>query len=192
MKNRNTAIDLAKWVFAFMVVTLHTSFWHSYLLIPIARCAVPYFYMVTGYFVLNSSEGKIKKASKKWLLMWLKYTLLLLVIGCLWNLYSKSFKVWTVEDTFNLILGGTNIFIDEHTFDGKVYGISTLWFLYAGFWALLVFKFLYRYLFNKFVDAIVLILLFGSVITNYVFGIQYDEAFRALFLAIPFIYMGGD
>lgn len=35
------------------------------------------------------------------------------------------------------------------------------------------------------------VLLFGSVITNYLFKIQYDESLRLVFLAIPFMYMGG-
>lgn len=191
MKNRNIAIDLAKWLFAFLVVTLHTSFWHSYLLAPIARCAVPFFYMVTGYFVLNTSRENILKTSKKWLAMWIKYSLILLAIGCLWNWCSGNHVTWSCRDTIDFVISGSNSFIDEHVYNGDTYGLSTLWFLYAGFLALMLYCIIYRQLYKKGVDIIMVILLFGSVITNYLFKIQYDESLRLVFLAIPFMYMGG-
>lgn len=191
MKNRNIAIDFAKWFFAFLVVTLHTSFWHSYLLAPIARCAVPFFYMVTGYFVLNTSRENILKTSKKWLVMWIKYSLILLAIGCLWNWCSGNHVTWSCRDTIDLVISGSNSFIDEHVYNGDTYGFSTLWFLYAGFLALMLYYIIYRQLYKKGVDVIMVILLFGSVITNYLFKIQYDESLRLVFLAIPFMYMGG-
>lgn len=191
MGNRNIAIDLAKWLFAFLVVTLHTSFWHSYLLTPLARCAVPFFYMVTGYFVLNTSREHIIKASKKWLVMWMKYSLILLLVGCFWNWCSGSYSAWSCRDTIDLVLSGSNSFIDEHVYNDRTYGFSTLWFLYAGFLALMLSSIFYRFLYKKMVDMIVVILLFGSIITNYILGVKYDESLRTVFLAIPFMYIGG-
>lgn len=192
MLNRNYAIDFARWIFAFFVVSLHVSFWHRDIFIPIARCAVPFFFMVTGYFLLDSSKERILKSAKKWFGLWLKYTLILLVLGSLWDsFYEGKIKTWTFSDTIGIVLSGTNAYIDEHVFEDNIYGISTLWFLYAGCLSTWFLYLNYKHLFKKSFNVLIGILLFGSNIVNYVCKWHYDEACRVFFLAIPFMYMGG-
>lgn len=51
-EKRNLLIDYARYVFAFLVVCIHVLLAHGgTLYMPLARCAVPFFYLVTGYFL---------------------------------------------------------------------------------------------------------------------------------------------
>lgn len=56
MNQRNHSIDILKFVCATLIVCLHTySKWHDYF-IPLTRCAVPCFLMISG-FLLYSEKG---------------------------------------------------------------------------------------------------------------------------------------
>lgn len=49
---RNPIIEYARYLFAFSVVCLHVPLGYgSSVIIPFARCAVPFFYMIMGYFL---------------------------------------------------------------------------------------------------------------------------------------------
>lgn len=192
MDKRNVSIDVARWIFAFLVVTLHSSFWHSNLLIPFARCAVPFFYMASGYLIISKPKIKYRETAIKWLRLWLKYTVILLLFGTIWDyFYLGHIKEWTINDTVDILLQGSNKYIDEHKFGGRTYGISTLWFLYAGGISFIVFFKLHRFLFRKWFIAVMITFLFASNFTNYILNIKYDECFRLFFMSIPFIYLGG-
>ena len=56
MNQRNHSIDILKFVCATLIVCLHTySKWHD-VFIPLTRCAVPCFLMISG-FLLYSEKG---------------------------------------------------------------------------------------------------------------------------------------
>ncbi|MBQ7781839.1 MAG: acyltransferase [Lachnospiraceae bacterium] len=72
MKNRVSRIDNFKWIAALLVAANHTSPLESihitadFLLTGVvARLAVPFFFMVTGYFVLSGQYGRSDKAGSK-------------------------------------------------------------------------------------------------------------------------------
>lgn len=51
MIERNYSIDILKFICAILVVFLHTDcVYHDYIL-PLTRCAVPCFFMISGYFI---------------------------------------------------------------------------------------------------------------------------------------------
>lgn len=67
---RNTTLDLMRWLCAFLVVVIHVPIYGKGILMPFTRIAVPFFYMVTGYYIYTSNEDKLKgrllMSSKKW------------------------------------------------------------------------------------------------------------------------------
>lgn len=48
--NRNHSVDILRFVCAFLVILLHISTTYNTYTEPIARCAVPIFFMLSGYF----------------------------------------------------------------------------------------------------------------------------------------------
>lgn len=67
MNNRISSFDFGRFFFSICVVFIHIPFAHSSAFMPIFRCAVPFFYMLTGYFLAsdNLSEYIDKKRIKK-------------------------------------------------------------------------------------------------------------------------------
>lgn len=133
--SRNTAIDTMKLIAAFLVVAIHVSPFQSIngtadfiATRVVARIAVPYFFMVSGCFVLAGYEKNSKKSGrrdrgknggrvgrffKKTALLYLVATLLYLPV----NLYAGNFKGLTVGRGMKDLL-----------FDGTFYH---LWYLPA-------------------------------------------------------------
>ena len=72
MKNlqRNTSLDLMRWICAFLVVVIHVPIVGAHFIMPITRIAVPFFFMITGYYLYSSSNvilgERLLQSSKKW------------------------------------------------------------------------------------------------------------------------------
>ena len=54
---RNYSIDILKFICATLVVFLHTKCAYQDIVLPLTRCAVPCFFMISGYLVYK--EGGI-------------------------------------------------------------------------------------------------------------------------------------
>lgn len=120
-------LDQFKIIAALLVIAIHTSPLASYnqtadfiLTRIIARVAVPFFFMVTGYFLLprylfgkSNNTGKLKKFMLKTSLLYGAAIILYLPV----NFYAGHFKGLGVADVFRLLL-----------FDGTFYH---LWYLPA-------------------------------------------------------------
>lgn len=134
--NRNIAIDKMKLIAAFLVVAIHVSPFQSIngtadfiVTRVIARIAVPFFFMVSGYFVLGGKESegggkrnkeqsgkhgdRVSRFMKKTAFLYLAATLLYLPV----NLYAGNFKGLTFGQGLKDLL-----------FDGTFYH---LWYLPA-------------------------------------------------------------
>ena len=74
---RDYAVDLGRFAFAFLVVTLHMSMFANQYLLPLARCAVPFFYLVSGYYMFKPDERKFSRSivhnGRKWLKLYVSY-----------------------------------------------------------------------------------------------------------------------
>ena len=83
---RNHSIDTLKFVCAILIVLLHTSTSYSYLYIPLTRCAVPVFFMISGYMLYGEEMPKrLKRGIWKILkiIVWstLLYAVFLLILS---------------------------------------------------------------------------------------------------------------
>ena len=191
---RNPLIDYARYFFAFLVVCIHVPLAHGGAIIwPFARCAVPFFYLVTGYFLGKACSDdksilafKLKKSCHKWLNLWLKYTLALLFISIILDVCLGQIESWTWNDTYTMLMSGVCAFIDQHEWKLQTYGISTLWFLYCGFLAFCII-----YIMRKFVYTAWFLLIIIICQVSFVFFI-YNGVTNWLFFysTLPFLYYG--
>lgn len=133
---RNTSIDLARFIFAFLVVVIHVPILGGMFITPLARCAVPFFYLVAGFYLYtedpNKFSSKLKKISEKWFSLWLICTLLFAVIVIALNyIFGDGFS-FNNDDAIAMLTGGACEALDIIKIKGKVFGSSVvLWFLYA-------------------------------------------------------------
>ena len=105
---RNHSLDTLKFICAALVVMLHvkTPWQHYY--IPVARCAVPVFFIISGYFLMgNGMITRMCKGSKR-ILVILFYSSILFAlvsvvrhgfnIGCIIPSVSKIVKFILLND----------------------------------------------------------------------------------------------
>lgn len=191
-KSRLIGVDYARWIFAFLVVVIHVPLVGKKFLTPLAFCAVPFFYMVTGYFLYDNTPNviskKIVKALKNYARIWIvAFSLLTAVVFCLKVIYSNPLN-WTLQDFVDLFLIYGNCQAAELiTINGISYGTSALWFLYGGIISLALLLCLHRLLFNKVFFATVLALYYISIAINYRNGYIVPRIISASFV---FLYVG--
>lgn len=136
--SRNRNIDLARFFFALLVVVIHVPCFGREYILPIARCAVPFFYMVTGYFLYSKCDtelqrkSRIRKTFSKWLRLWGKYTFCLgsIVLFINWRL-GNSIEL-RINDIISMIHYGYNPILDVIYCQNISLGTNVLWFLYNG------------------------------------------------------------
>ena len=60
MSGRNYSIDILKFVCACLIVFIHTIDWQFYQeFLPLTRCAVPCFFIISGYLLFDKEQGRI-------------------------------------------------------------------------------------------------------------------------------------
>lgn len=100
---RNKSLDAAKAIAAFMVVCIHVSFpgMAGQIIKVLARCAVPFFFMVSGYFCYYERGNAVDKIPAK-ILHILKLFMISAVFYLIWECLMKSWDgegicVWLKE-----------------------------------------------------------------------------------------------
>lgn len=168
MKSYN-AIDVMRFVAALLVVSIHTDpfldlspvfnyFWVSVL----ARLAVPFFFMTSGFFLAKKLESCATVRSKQDYIV--SYAKRLLKLYILWSMIYLLFQalIWLVKGDGWAYWGE---YIHEFIFEGSYY---TLWYLPA-----LIFASVFAYiLFSFFKPEAVLVITFilytiGTLLQSY-------------------------
>lgn len=100
-------VDLAKFIFAILVVGIHTSPFEAYsefgnfvFIDIISGLAVPFFFMTSCYFFfskLTFENGKIKKCKENFS-RFKKYFIRILILYLLW---SAVYLIWQIFDWIN-------------------------------------------------------------------------------------------
>lgn len=125
---RNKGIDLVKVLMAFVVVSIHTTEWP---LLGIREVAVPYFFLVSGFFLFGKMTGDRATdlaAIRSW-------TLKILRLYLIWTAIYLPFTVFGfIRDSLSLkqclMLFGRNLL-----FVGENYMSWPLWYLLAMIWS---------------------------------------------------------
>lgn len=192
--NRNNTIDIARYVLAFMVVVIHVPFFFKTEMIPLLRCAVPFFYMITGFYLYNNKEEsrtkqKILNSAKKWFYLWAKYFILSTLLVQFFNLCISGSIYWELDDIRRFLLHGNCDGVDIIYINGERYGTSVLWFLLQGAIALYIFYLMPSSMYGKLGGCISCCLYFFFLCLN--FKLRGTFAIPRLFtIALPAIIVG--
>ena len=125
---RLKGIDLVKVLMAFVVVSIHTTAWP---LLGIREVAVPYFFIVSGFFLFGKMTGD-RKADLGAIRTW---TLKILKLYLIWTAIYLPFTVYGfIQDGLSLkqslMLFGRNLL-----FVGENFMSWPLWYLLAMIWS---------------------------------------------------------
>ena len=133
MNSRNYAIDVLKFVCAVLVVFIHTTDWvfHQEFL-PVTRCAVPCFFIISGYLLFDNERRTIEMSRLK------------RNIGHIGGIILWSTLFYMFWDEFVCICNQGNIWIPSLTRLLKLIFLNVplfghqLWYLFSYFYVLLI------------------------------------------------------
>jgi len=107
MIERNYSIDILKFICAILVVFLHTDcVYHDYIL-PLTRCAVPCFFMISGYLLFNDGDieiSRLKRSTRNILHIIVWSTLLFACYKEAVAIHQGSVYIPSLRELFNFIV----------------------------------------------------------------------------------------
>ncbi len=199
-KNRNSSIDLFRYLAAFMVVIIHSNFWGDwgnfgfYIGNVFTRIAVPFFFATSGYFYIKALLTNQK--------IFLKQLFRIFTIYFLWSV------VYCFLDFFNQIIldnGQLIPFLKKIAINFFIFGSTGhFWYFPAIIISLCLVTLIHKFHLTKTLIPLSLVLyilgclgcsytkLFDSVpIISNLFSFEYFNTIRRIFLmAFPFFSMG--
>ena len=108
-QNRNDSIDCLKGICAILVVLLHVPSTFQEYYMPLTRCAVPVFFIISGFFLYgNDTKQKAKRAIGKigYILLW--GSILYVLVSFIMNHCVISSIVPSYHDLFNFVFFNEN------------------------------------------------------------------------------------
>mgnify|MGYP003368166068 FL=1 len=135
MKRLNN-IDLLKFICAGLVVFLHMGTPYQQYILPLTRCAVPCFLIISGYFIFNADDAKFQARLKKNIrkifrvLVW--STLLFAVVKFMFAFKQHDFSFLSLKALVKFVV------LNENPFGFH------LWYIGAYLYTLLIVLFLER------------------------------------------------
>ena len=177
--SRTSSLDVMKCFAAFCVVWIHYgSGWLS----PIVRCAVPIFFIITGYYYpMMMEKGNFWKHIRKLLLMVLCASALYGVWELQHQIRHDTLAEW-IQNNIRL-----RHFIGLLVFDNDMFGFH-LWYFYAVLYDLVIFYFADKWKLTKWLRYAVPILLFLHFVGNFT---PWSPRFRNfLFMGLPCMMIG--
>lgn len=193
------SIDFAKFIFSVMIVGLHTNVFSDFssdlaFLVNqiIARLAVPFFFIASGYFIGKRVIEKNKTDFyKNYFFRYIKLFLLFCLI------YSPITFYWAFNNDNSIFLNLV-LYIQQLIFLAPAY----LWFLLALAFGVIILKYLVKVPLYLGILIIIILYTIGVFGNSYIFffdneSVLINEYFRiflttrnGLFFAVPFMYMG--
>ena len=193
MAQRNHAIDFMRFLMAFLVVVIHVPLFCSSALMPAARCAVPFFYMVSGYFLWHDNVEKFTAVcmsnAAKWFKMWLWTTVALSVVVVLLKVvYPQPIADFSLRQLVWMTFNGVWPSLERIDIDSHTFGTSVLWFLYCGAISMFAAKYLHGAIKHRQSAVwIVLLVVVGTAINKLADGVLVPRLISA---ALPFTLLG--
>ena len=187
--NRSNGVDVLKLLMAIFVVMIHANYpWRDYI-IPITRCAVPCFFMISGYFLYKSglNAASLKRSIKRmiFLLLWSTIFYILWVEFPSYT-HTRQFVLPTQIQWLNFILFNDNPFAFH------------LWYLSAYLYVLFIVLIVKPNPISKTTKTFVTLALLTNLIfcswSKYRFmgGVLSELLIRNfLFTGLPFFLIGG-
>lgn len=130
---RNYSIDILKIICAVLVVFIHAEYAYKDLVLPLTRCAVPCFFMISGYLMYKEEmQSSIVKSLKRISLITLWSSLTFYFFSAIVVSHNLGLVFPSKQDLFNLVL------FNDYPF------AFHLWYLYAYIYVLII-----TYVFNR-------------------------------------------
>ena len=193
IEGRNYALDFVRFVMAFLVVAIHVPCFGGGYLMPVARCAVPFFYIVSGYFLWKDSKVDFKmnciRNAKKWLKLYIVSALILSTAAvAIKTIYTQPIADFSWQQVCWLCFNGVYPSLERIELFGNTFGTSVVWFLYAGMIAFVFASILHKYIKRILFVIWCIILIMLSIVINRI----YDGVLvpRLLSASIPFVLIG--
>lgn len=177
---RTSSLDVMKYFAAFFVVCIHYGAdWLS----PIVRCAVPLFFVVTGYYYPTmEAKGTFWKHVRKLLVMAVCSSALYALWGLLYNIERNNLDRWAGK-TFQM-----DRFVDWIAFNADMVS-PHLWYFYAALYSLIVIHFADKWRLTRWLRYAIPILLLVHFTRNFV---PFPKVFARnfLFMGLPCMMIG--
>lgn len=181
MLTRNYSIDVLKFLCTFLVVVIHSHFeFHSHIL-PITRCAVPCFFMISGYLLFNGKfvgEERLKRGIRHILNIMIWATLLFAVCKEIDSLFING--TYYFPSLRSLICF---VVLNENPFNYH------LWYLSAYLYVLIIVLMVERYSKWKYLFYAIPVLLACELILGYILS-HYLFVRNFLFEGLPYFSLG--
>ena len=148
MNNRNYSIDVLKFICAALVVFLHTKWAFQWEFLPVTRCAVPCFFIISGYLLFDKESNSINpKRLKRVLIRVGKISLWATLLFVVWKelLYAIAHEWHFWLPSIKHIAAW--VFLNDNPFGFH------LWYLFAYLYVLLLLVVVNKY--NKHVETLV-------------------------------------
>lgn len=187
MNQRNFSIDILKFVCATLIVVLHTNFkWHDEVL-PMTRCAVPCFLIISGFLLYSGKEigrERLLRNIKQIVHILLWTTILFAVVKEIQYVVHGKLFIPSIQQWLSFVVLNDNPF-----------GFH-LWYLGAYLYVLLIMMIVDRFKHWKFIYMITPVLLLGDLalgkysllLLNHEYPYVYVRNF--LFVGIPYFTIG--
>ena len=190
---KNNTLELLKLFASYMVVFIHISFYGNagVAVDALARFAVPFFFLVSGYFSYNVNCEKIKKRTKHILALFVFAAVCCTVFQIVLLLKSNPNRLFSLLNAYT----DFNTYVDLLVFNRTIIS-GHLWYLLAALYVYVIFYFATKFKIKEkviFIVALLLLvlhLLLGEGLA--VFGIKIPMQFIRNFalMGIPFFAMG--
>lgn len=184
-KNRNLGVDILKFLCAFLVVMIHAPIpGVSQYTTPIARIAVPIFFMITGYYYSNTvKSGKENKQIKKIAILFVVSN----IIFIFWELIvdfvkDKSFVSFIEKMT------SPETYLNFFVFNESPFSFH-LWYVGAILYVLLIVKLLNKFDKIKILYYITPLLLLADIVFGKYSKVFFGCEFSYIYLR-NFIFVG--
>ena len=192
---RLIAFDILKLAMAFLVVCIHfNTFIPRDIIVPIARIAVPVFFVATGFFVAGAKDQLLAKA-KRLVITAVKYLLVAMVIYFVYDLIAALVNGTSLTLLFDKLLY-ENFIIDFFVYSLPNTSGYQLWYLSAFVVAALVHLLLCKLKLTKAYYLLVPLLLIANLVLGEyasLLGIDILPAYttrNALLTGVPFLGIG--
>lgn len=194
MKKEIYSLNLLKGICAILVVLIHTHLAGKIALVPFYRCAVPIFYMISGYFLMSENglwhREKIKGYIQKMVSIWV-------IIDAIYILFSSTFfKEYSPFHETNLeIYNLLKVILSEIFFGGQF--CLPLWYITAYVWTLIIISFWKKRISTSLYLSIITGLLCCNLILgtyNFLLPFKPWQPFSNINVfttALPFVMLGG-
>ncbi|MDD4969959.1 MAG: acyltransferase family protein [Paludibacter sp.] len=192
-ENRIYSFDTVKCIAAFLVVSLHTPTLPIPILpecmVDIARFAVPFFLMISGYFIFSVDSTKSVNSIKKSIRKSLNLLLISVIIYFIVDLFSFQDFIYLKEQFLF-------IFSIEFWFFGKVPFSPVSWYLVAYIYSLLLYLLILKLkLKNKSIVLLIIICLLIWLITGSYQSLFFEKSIpleynTSWIMAFPFFLIG--